>query len=54
MPGEQEQRRHAHSRAPLAPPPPDEAKDAVKFPGTKAPIALQPKRLGGRVRTRRK
>jgi len=51
---EQEEHRHAHSRVPLAPPPPDEAKDAVKFPGGKAPVALQPKRLGGRVRTKRK
>ena len=49
-----EARRVEHSRVPLAPPPPSEAGDRTKFPEGLIPTALPAKRMGGRVRTRRR
>ena len=49
-----EARRVEHSRVPLAPPPPSEAADHTKFPEGLIPTALPAKRMGGRVRTRRR
>ncbi|UCD76787.1 MAG: DEAD/DEAH box helicase [Phycisphaerales bacterium] len=43
-----------HSRIPLAPPPPEEGKDESKFPGGLTPVALPVKRMGGRLRSRRR
>lgn len=43
-----------NSRVRSAPPAPEEAKDASKFPGGKVPAALPARRMGGRVRTRRR
>jgi ATP-dependent RNA helicase DeaD len=43
-----------HSRIPVAPPSTDEATDPSRFPGGKVPVALPAKRMGGRLRTRRK
>ena len=42
------------SRSSLAPPPPDAARDAAKFPGGVVPAAVPARRLGGRLRTRRR
>ena len=41
------------SRATLAPPRKEDAQDSNRFPGGIVPAALPPKRLGGRVRSRR-
>ncbi len=41
------------SRALLAPPRKEDAQDASRFPGGIVPTALPPKRLGGRIRSRR-
>jgi ATP-dependent RNA helicase DeaD len=46
--------RVVHSRVPLAPPPEQEKVDPSKFPGGVVPSKLPKKRLGGRVRTRRR
>jgi ATP-dependent RNA helicase DeaD len=46
--------RAEHSRVPLAPPTEKDATDPSRFPGGKVPVALPSKRMGGRVRTRRK
>ncbi|MCH8824487.1 MAG: DEAD/DEAH box helicase [Planctomycetes bacterium] len=43
-----------NSRVRSAPPAPDEARDTSKFPGGKVPAALPARRMGGRVRTRRR
>jgi len=48
-----EELRIQRSRAQLAPPRKDEARDASRFPGGVVPAALPAKRLGGRVRSRR-
>ncbi len=50
----QEQLRIEHSRVPLAPPRKNEKIDESKFPGGVAPAALPSRRLGGRLRTRRR
>ncbi len=50
----QEELRIEHSRVPLAPPPKSEMKDESKFPGGLIPAALPSRRLGGRLRTRRR
>lgn len=42
------------SRVPLAPPSQEEAIDTVKFPGGIVPSALPVKRMGGRLRSRRR
>ncbi|MDY7109323.1 MAG: DEAD/DEAH box helicase [Planctomycetota bacterium] len=42
------------SRVPLAPPDPEEATDPIKFPGGVVPSALPAKRMGGRLRSRRR
>ncbi len=42
------------SRSTLAPPPKDDARDATKFPGGIVPAAVPARRLGGRLRTRRR
>jgi ATP-dependent RNA helicase DeaD len=46
--------RPAQSRTPIAPPTATEAVDAAKFPGGIVPVALHSKRLGGRLRSRRR
>lgn len=43
-----------HSRITVAPPTDRDARDAEKFPGGIVPVAMPRKRLGGRVRTRRR
>ena len=43
-----------HSRGSPAPPPKEQATDRDKFPDGLVPSALPSKRLGGRVRTRRR
>jgi ATP-dependent RNA helicase DeaD len=43
-----------HSRVPLAPPDKEAARDGSKFPGGLVPAALPTKRMGGRLRTRRR
>ncbi|MHC4709883.1 MAG: DEAD/DEAH box helicase [Planctomycetota bacterium] len=43
-----------HSRTPTAAPSDDEAGDETKFPGGIVPAALPARRLGGRLRTRRR
>ena len=43
-----------HSRVPLAPPTPEASKDGSRFPDGLVPAALPAKRLGGRVRLRRR
>ena len=50
----QDMLRIEHSRVPVAPPPPEQAADKSKFPGGLAPTSLPAKRMGGRVRTRRR
>jgi hypothetical protein len=50
----QEDLRIEHSRVPVAPPRKEEAVDESKFPGGVAPAALPARRLGGRLRTRRR
>ena len=50
----QESLRIEHSRVPLAPPTSDVGSDAGKFPGGLVPKALPARRLGGRLRTRRR
>ncbi len=54
----EEQRRASltveESRSAVAPPPPDAAADASKFPGGIVPKAVPARRLGGRLRTRRR
>jgi ATP-dependent RNA helicase DeaD len=50
----QAERRIEHSRTPLAPPPAQEALDTTKFPGGMVPTALPVRRMGGRLRTRRR
>ncbi|MHC4127951.1 MAG: DEAD/DEAH box helicase [Planctomycetota bacterium] len=50
----QEDLRVEHSRTPVAPPAADEATDEAKFPGGVVPAALPARRLGGRLRTRRR
>jgi superfamily II DNA/RNA helicase len=50
----QEDLRIEHSRTPMSPPSPDEAIDETKFPGGVVPSALPARRLGGRLRTRRR
>jgi len=50
----QEELRIEHSRVPLAPPRPNEKTDESKFPGGIVPAALPSRRLGGRLRTRRR
>ncbi len=50
----QEELRIEHSRVPLAPPPKDAAGDDARFPGGLVPAALPSRRLGGRLRTRRR
>jgi hypothetical protein len=50
----QEELRIEHSRVPVAPPPKSETKDESKFPGGIIPAALPSRRLGGRLRTRRR
>ncbi|MHC4414088.1 MAG: DEAD/DEAH box helicase [Planctomycetota bacterium] len=50
----QEVLRVEHSRIPMAPPAPEEAEDETKFPGGLVPTALPARRLGGRLRTRRR
>jgi len=41
------------NRAQLAPPAKEDAKDSERFPGGIVPSALPPKRMGGRIRSRR-
>lgn len=43
-----------HSRVPLAPPAKSDAQDETKFPGGVVPVALPAKRMGGRLRGRRR
>ena len=43
-----------HSRITLGPPPPEQAKDESKFPGGAVPVSLPSKRMGGRLKTRRR
>ncbi len=50
----QEELRIEHSRIPLAPPTKGEADDASKFPGGVVPTSLPARRLGGRLRSRRR
>ncbi|MHC4099361.1 MAG: DEAD/DEAH box helicase [Planctomycetota bacterium] len=50
----QEDLRAEYSRTPQAPPLADEAADRTKFPGGIVPTALPSRRLGGRLRTRRR
>jgi superfamily II DNA/RNA helicase len=50
----QEELRIEHSRVPVAPPRQNETKDEAKFPGGIVPAALPSRRLGGRLRTRRR
>jgi superfamily II DNA/RNA helicase len=54
----EEQRRASltveESRSAVAPPPPDAASNASKFPGGIVPKAVPARRLGGRLRTRRR
>jgi ATP-dependent RNA helicase DeaD len=50
----QEDLRAEYSRTPEAPPSEQEATDESKFPGGVAPVALPTRRLGGRLRTRRR
>lgn len=50
----QESLRVEHSRVPLAPPSPQDADDKAKFPGGVVPKALPTRRLGGRLRLRRR
>ena len=45
--------RERYSRAPTAPPDPN-AVDTSKFPGGVVPVARPEKRMGGRLRTRRR
>ncbi len=50
----QEELRVEHSRVPLGPPSAAEAKDSTKFPSGIVPTAMPPRRLGGRLRLRRR
>jgi ATP-dependent RNA helicase DeaD len=50
----QEAHRMEHSRILSGPPSPDEAEDATKFPGGLVPTAIPPRRLGGKLRRRRR
>ena len=50
----QEELRVEHSRVPLAPPSPTDAVDPTKFPGGIVPTAMPTRRLGGRLRLRRR
>ncbi len=50
----QEERRIEYSRVPVAPPPAEASCDTTKFPGGIVPAALPSRRLGGRLRTRRR
>ena len=50
----QEELRVEHSRVPLAPPSPTESIDSTKFPGGIVPTAMPTRRLGGRLRLRRR
>jgi superfamily II DNA/RNA helicase len=50
----EESMRSAASRVAATPPPPEQASDASKFPGGIVPVAMPAKRLGGRLRTRRR
>ncbi|NNF43793.1 MAG: DEAD/DEAH box helicase [Phycisphaerales bacterium] len=43
-----------HSRVATEPPPEKDAVDPTKFPGGKVPTAMPKRRMGGRVRTRRR
>jgi superfamily II DNA/RNA helicase len=42
------------SRKPMTPPGPEAEKDTSKFPGGLVPASLPPKRMGGKMRTRRR
>ncbi len=50
----QEELRIEHSRVPVAPPSKDMARDESRFPGGLVPAALPSRRLGGRLRSRRR
>jgi ATP-dependent RNA helicase DeaD len=50
----QEDLRAEYSRTPVTPPSGGDAADATKFPGGVVPTALPARRLGGRLRTRRR
>ncbi len=50
----QEELRIEHSRVPVAPPSKASASDESRFPGGLVPAALPSRRLGGRLRTRRR
>ena len=50
----QQQLRVEHSRTPMAPPSEEEARDETKFPGGVVPTALPSRRIGGRLRSRRR
>ncbi len=49
-----EEHRVEHRRTLAGPPPPEEASDETKFPGGLVPTALPTRRLGGRLRSRRR
>jgi len=50
----QEELRIEHSRVPVAPPATEASRDTLKFPGGIVPAALPARRLGGRLRSRRR
>ena len=50
----QEELRVEHSRVPVAPPSQEASRDTTKFPGGLVPAALPSRRIGGRLRSRRR